>query len=58
MWAWARARVEGLGLRVCLYENKKIIKVSVPTVGTGSYNKILKVGVLYKGFRVQRLGSI
>ena len=40
-----------------MYE-KKNLKVSVPTVGTGGLKKILTVSVLYMGFRVERLGSI
>ena len=37
---------------------KENFEVSAPNVGTGGLKKILKVSVLYMGFRVERLGSI
>jgi hypothetical protein len=36
-----------------MYEKKIILKVSVPTLGTGGLNKILTVSVLYMGFSVR-----
>ena len=51
MWERVVLYKKRTGFSVRLHKNqKKILKVSAPTVGTGGSKKILKVSVLYMGF--------
>ena len=53
MWERVVLYKKRTGFSVRLHKNqKKILKVSAPTVGTGGSKKILKVSVLYMGFGV------